>query len=97
MGNYWPKQNSSRPLFTTLLTSVPIKAAAETYQLRAVSITTAPALLTIADSSTVVPSSAAGVGNVWINGGLVGEYFAITPGQWYSGLPASLIQATEMS
>ena len=100
MALYWAKQFSSRPLFSTLLTSsTPIKSASETYQLRISSTAAAavPTYLTIADSSTVSPTTAAGAGTVPIVGTVAAEYFTISPGQWYSAAPGGVITATEVS
>jgi hypothetical protein len=79
MSNYWPKQRASRPILTTLLTSSssPIKAGSETYQIRVAA--SAASALSVLDSSTLGSSNVA----VPINASTVGEYFAITPGQWY--------------
>lgn len=80
MSNYWPKQRASRHLITTALTSAssPVKASAQTYQLRVVGSTAVSLSVTDSSatqlSSTLCPNIAANV---------VGEYFAISPGQWY--------------
>jgi hypothetical protein len=79
MANQCDKQRASRPILTTLLTSSssPIKAGSETYQIRVAA--SAASALSVLDSSTLGSSSVA----VPINSGAVGEYFVITPGQWY--------------
>ena len=77
MSNYWGKQPGSRPTLTTTTTAVPTKAGAQTYQLRVAA--TAAGLFGIFDSSS---TSAGGV-VVQIAAATVGEYFTITPGQWY--------------
>ncbi len=98
----WDKQLGSRPGITTTFTSATavIKAAAETYQLRVIntSLSTAAAWLSIGDSSSAtVPATGVGV-PIAVN--QVGEYFTITPGQWYGGANAAAaggLSVTEMS
>jgi hypothetical protein len=76
MSNYYGKQLSSRPILTSTSTANAIKAGSETFQLRV--STTSAGNITIADSS-----SAMGV-SVPIAANVAGEYFSVTPGQWYS-------------
>lgn len=79
MSNFYGKQGASRPILTTLLTSSssPVKAGSETFQLRVAA--SAASALSVLNSSTLASSTVA----VPINSGAVGEYFAVTPGQWY--------------
>ena len=87
MSVYYIKQPSSRPLLSSTSTTTAIKAGTETYQLRV--STTSAGSLSIADSS-----GAAGV-SIPIAANVVGEYIAITPGQWYTLAPSMTV--TEMS
>jgi hypothetical protein len=88
MSKYWGKQLSSRPTLTTTTTANATKAGPQTYQLRV--ITSSASNLFIADSS----STGTGVA-VPISANVVGEYFSITPGQWY--LPGGAMSVTELS
>jgi hypothetical protein len=85
--NQWDKQRASRPTLTTTTTANATKAGPQTYQLRV--FTSSAASLTIADSS-----GGTGVA-IPIGAGVAGEYFAITPGQWYT--PGAGMSVTEMS
>lgn len=87
MSIYFPKQSCSRPLLTSTSTTTAIKASSETFQLRV--STTSAGNLTIADSS-----GATGI-TVPIAANVAGEYFAITPGQWYTLAPS--MSVTEMT
>ncbi len=78
MTNYI-KQPSSRPVLTSTSTSNPTKAGPFTVQIRVVG--SAAGNLGIADSSSTSVSAPV---LVPIVANMVGEYFAITPGQWYS-------------
>jgi hypothetical protein len=78
----WGKQPSSRPLFSTALTSTtstgtPVKSGSQTYQLRVVA--TAASALAILDSTTLGSSTVA----TPIGANSPAEYFTITPGQYY--------------
>jgi hypothetical protein len=92
MAQYFGKQNSSRPILSTSFTSATtvVKAGAQTYQLRVTA--TAASWLSVSDSSSTAPSTGIGVP---IAANTVGEYFTITPGQWYGAAGAAVI--TEMS
>ncbi len=89
---YYDKQASSRPTLTTTTTGNMTKASAQTYQIRVAA--TAAGILTINDSSSTTTSVTQPV-FVNIVAAAVGEYFTITPGQWY--LPAANMFVTEMS
>lgn len=88
MSVYYIKQPSSRPLITTTSTANPTKAGSETFQLRA--FTSAAGSIGIGDSS-----STSAMLSIPLGATLVGEYFAITPGQWY--LPCAGMSVTEVS
>jgi hypothetical protein len=101
MSNYFGKQPSSRPIVyqaTALATSstVTSKFTNETYQIRVAA--SQPVWLITGDSSSVSVTTGAGA---FINGGVAGEYFAVTPGQWAAWLTTSAttgwISITEMS
>jgi hypothetical protein len=92
MSNYWGKQLSSRPVFTTTSTAAPTKAGTQTYQLRVV--TTTASSLAICDTSSTSTAVSAVV-MVTVVAAAVGEYFSINPGQWY--LPGPAMTVTEMS
>ena len=89
MANYWGKQLASRPTLTTTTTANATKAGTQTYQLRVV--TSAAGNLGVGDSSTT--------STAWLFVPIVavtiGEYFAVTPGQYY--LPCAGMSVTEMS
>ena len=88
MANVWIKQPSSRPVLTSTSTANPIKAGSETYQLRVFG--SAAATFAIMDSSSTSVAYTVPLGTT-----IVGEYFTITPGQWYLIGPAQTV--TEMS
>lgn len=88
MSVYFIKQPSSRPILTTTSTANPTKASAQTYQLRA--FTSSAGSIGIGDSS-----STSAMVSVPINANVQGEYFAITPGQWF--LPCAGCSVTEVS
>jgi hypothetical protein len=83
LSNFYGKQPSSRPILTSTSTTTAIKAGTETYQLRV--STTSAGSLSIGDSSTVVSVTVPIAANV------AGEYFAVTPGQWYSLAPSMTV------
>jgi hypothetical protein len=91
MSNYIGKQLSSRPLLTSTSTTTAIKSSAQTYQLRV--ITTTSGNLSIADTSSTATSAAATTVPIVAN--VAGEYFTITPGQWYT--LAAAMSVTEMT
>jgi hypothetical protein len=87
--NFWPKQMASRPIVyqaTALATSstVTSKFSSETFQIRVAA--SQPVWLVTGDSSTISVSTGAGM---WINGGVAGEFLAVTPGQWAAWLTTS--------
>lgn len=88
MSNVWLKQPSSRIIFTTTSTAAPTKAGSETYQLRVFG--SAAATFSLMDSSSTSVAYTVPLGAT-----IVGEYFTITPGQWY--LPGAAQTVTEMS
>ncbi len=88
MANYWGRQRSSRSLITSTTTSLAIKAGSETYQLRAT--TTVAASLAICDTSST-STAVSGVVLVPISANVPGEYFTISPGQWYLVGPAMFV------
>lgn len=87
MSVYFIKQPSSRAILTTTSTSVATKAGTETYQLRV--ITSSASNLSIGDSSGTVTVA------IPISANVAGEYFAISPGQWYT--PGGGMSVTEMT
>jgi len=91
MSNYFGKQPSSRPIVyqaTALATSSTVisKFSNQTYQIRVSA--SQPVWLVTGDTSAVSVSTGAGA---WINGGSgsIGEYFAVTPGQFAAWLTTS--------
>ncbi len=92
MSNYLGKQPSSRPILTTAMTSATaaLKATAQTYQLRVIATTVAAVSVT---DSSATPLSSLASPNVAAN--QVGEYFTISPGQWYFAYGSA--QVTEMT
>jgi hypothetical protein len=103
MANYH-KATGSRPIASqaqalTTTATVTAKFGPESFQIRVAA--TQPCWFTIGDSSSIAATTGTTTAGFFINGGVAGETFVITPGQFASHITTSattgFISITELS